>query len=433
VRVGFETDLRGVAAEIRPEELLGTVIRAGSEALAGGGGGGEAPDAIAYCSFSPGVVVTDAAFRPITPIITHADRRSVAAAGALLEMRPEGWWLERTGNLPYPGGIGSSTLAWLRRARPALFKKAYRVGQVSSLIGSFLSDRASWTIDPSQAVFLGLMDIRRGRAGAAGRWDAEACELVGITSASLPRVRFADSVAGGLGGSVARQWGIAEGVPIVGGFVDTSAAVIQTPMEAGQLAHSSGSTDVLAMCMDRPRPQKGLLTRPTGVGRVMAPRWLLVDTIAASGSLLQWCRGICFSELREAAWRKVVEEQCAAALEAGEEHAVGCELGFVGERAALMAGAGGALRNLRISTTREALLRGILRALLARRLAGYRQLGRIETPGRIVYTMGGASALGAAMHAEWPRRHRFEALVGDGLAGVVLLARKVLEEGGGAG
>jgi hypothetical protein len=36
------------------------------------------------------------------------------------------------------------------------------------------------------------------------------------------------------------------------------------------------------------------------------------------------------------------------------------------------------------------------------------------------------------MHAEWPRRHRFEALVGDGLAGLVLLARKVLEEGGGA-
>src|SRR5207244_1358903 len=64
----------------------------------------------------------------------------------------------------------------------------------------------------------------------------------------------------------------------------------------GQLVNGSGSTDVLALCVDRPRPHEKLITRALGVGKL----WLSVSTLAAGGSTLTWLHSRLFADLTDA-------------------------------------------------------------------------------------------------------------------------------------
>src|SRR4051812_38568393 len=76
-RVEIRTRFAGHRVEIDPAVLLRGLFRAARLALAGA----KAPiDAVAFCTFSPGVVVTAKDGRPTTAIITHADRRSTRTA-----------------------------------------------------------------------------------------------------------------------------------------------------------------------------------------------------------------------------------------------------------------------------------------------------------------------------------------------------------------
>jgi sugar (pentulose or hexulose) kinase len=418
-RVPFRTRLEGAIAEIHANGVLAAILRAGSELLNGNG----PIDAVSYCIFSSGVIVTDLHNKPLTPIITHADRRSSATSLALVQKRSKSWWLSRTGNLPYPGGIGSSTLAWLRDNHPGAFRKPYRVGQVSSFVGSFLTG-GLWLTDPSQAVFLGLWDIRRNH------WNTDACKVVGVSPEALPECRWADDVLGGLSATVARRWNVRAGIPVIGGFVDTSAAIIQTPMHNGQLVHNTGSTDVLALCVDRRYPAEGILTRPIGVSGKWSkhsgkPPWLAIRTMASAGSAMDWARRTLFPRLTDNQWRSLVMRSCKTLSQSGNT-SVQCVPTFVGERAALAQPTGASFSGIRLSTDSRQLLESVIQALVAQSAKNYSLLANIYEPQRTVYSMGGASAVGDAMHASWPGKHTFRHLTADGLFGLVLLVERTL-------
>jgi len=419
VRLPFATTFENEKAEVDPQVLLKTFFRTARSALAQGK---KSPDAIAFCTFSPGVLLTDNVGRPASPIITHADRRSSKTAQQLVAEHGKPFWLSHAGNLPYAGSIGASTLAFLRKNSPHLFPKNYRIAQASTLIAHALTGQ--FTIDPSQAVFLGLYDIRRGS------WNDDLCDAVGIHPASLPAIRPADCVLGTLSKTAAARLGLPGGIPIVGGFVDTSAAILQTPMTPGQLTHSAGSTDVLALCVGKPRPAEGILTRPVGVGAAEFPnRWLAVRTIASAGSALSWARETLFCDLSAAALQKLLDQTCKNCHGGGAPSLPVCIPTFAGERAAILQPPGAAFSNLHLSTSREDILQALVAALAQQSADNYRLLEKIHAPAKVVYAMGGASSLASAMHAAWPRRkpgHVFRSLASDNLAGLILLARKTL-------
>jgi xylulokinase len=412
VRVPYRTRFSGDRAEIDPGELLRAVMKAGAAASTRGA------DAVAFCTFSSGVVVTDLHEKPLTPIITHADRRSTSASLVLVRRRPHRWWLTRTGNLPYPGGIGTSTLAWLAKNTPSVFRRRYRIGQVSSLIGRAIMGHG-WLIDPSQAAFLGLWDIR------TRTWSPDVCRAIGIAQDSLPDLRWADTILGGIGREAARRWNIKPGTPLIGGFIDTSAAVLQTPMTPGQLSHNCGSTDVLAMCVNRPHPAEGLLTRPLGVGSVFPERWLAVRTIAAAGSALQWVRTLLFPAATDQTWNALLHRVCRTPHRDGDQDVL-CFPHFAGRRAALNQPAG-ALLGLRLSTSPREILQAVITGLLRESESSYTRLAALRAPQKVVYTMGGTSALANAMHSAWPATHHFRTLTGDGLRGLVTLADRTIQ------
>ena len=414
VRVPMTVKLDGAQAELPVKVALAAVELAGREAMRGQA----APEAVAFDVFSSAVVVTDKAGKATVGAITHQDRRSVESAEEIVAEFGEAWLLKRVGNLPFPGGIGSSTLRWLRKNSTVL-KGAGGVGQLSSLLGRHLTGR--WVIDPSQACFLGLMEI------GTRAWNKEICKFVGVDVGTLPRIEFADEVLGMTLGDISRRWGIRAGTPVVGGFVDTSGAIVNTPMTPGQLVHNAGSTDVLALCVAKARPKANLLTRPVGVGRVFAERWLSVSTIASAGSAIDWARRELFAGVSDLEFARALRRACQS--DPGLSPGLRCEPWFAGDRTSLVQKRA-EFAGLTLGTTREEMLAAIVAALARESAARYGELAKVQKIGREVLTMGGATEMGAAMHRAWalegPGRHRFVPMEGEALAGLVRLAEAAL-------
>src|SRR5207248_464700 len=78
-RTPYPTRFTGARVEINAATLLKAITTSARSALAGV----SSIDAISYCIFSSGVVITDPKGKPLTPVITHADRRSSQTALAL--------------------------------------------------------------------------------------------------------------------------------------------------------------------------------------------------------------------------------------------------------------------------------------------------------------------------------------------------------------
>ena len=110
-REEFATSFDGVRAEIDPDEILKAIRRA----IGSLGDAVKQVEAIAPAVMSPAWVAMDKRGKPLTPIVTHQDRRSVVEANEIERRIGKARHLKLAGNRPFPGGISSSTTEWFRR------------------------------------------------------------------------------------------------------------------------------------------------------------------------------------------------------------------------------------------------------------------------------------------------------------------------------
>src|SRR5687768_13559300 len=173
----FPTRYDGTRAEIDPAAILRAVRRAVSEL----GEPARRVDHVALSVMSPSWVAMDRGGKPLTPIVTHQDRRSVDVAKRLERRVGKDRHLKLAGNRPFPGGISSSTCAWFLENEPALMRRADLVGHLSTLLHRRLT--GARVTDSSNASFMGLY-----RTLDLGGWSDELCEAVGVSRDALPDV-----------------------------------------------------------------------------------------------------------------------------------------------------------------------------------------------------------------------------------------------------
>src|SRR5579862_3792552 len=113
-RTFFRSRAEGPRIEVDAEELLNAV----KLAIKGLGERAKKVDVIAMAVMSPSWVAMDAEGRPLTPLITHQDRRSVEVAKRLEARIGKARHLRLTGCRPFPGGISSTTWAWYLQNEP---------------------------------------------------------------------------------------------------------------------------------------------------------------------------------------------------------------------------------------------------------------------------------------------------------------------------
>src|SRR5689334_22106527 len=109
-RVSYKTRFDSSRVEVDRAEILRAIERAIREL----GTRARKADAIGLSVMAPAWVAMDRRGKPLTPIVTHQDRRSVAEATAIEKRIGKERHLALTGVRPVPGGVSSTTWAWFR-------------------------------------------------------------------------------------------------------------------------------------------------------------------------------------------------------------------------------------------------------------------------------------------------------------------------------
>jgi len=304
--------------------------------------------------------------------------------------------LNLCGSRPIPGGISSTTWAWYLRHEPARLHRADLVGHLNTFLHRQLT--GARVIDPSNASFTGLYNTLK-----LDGWSSELCANLGVDTKLLPEVLEADRIGGVITPEAARRFGLRAGTPMMTGIMDGSAGMLLTGAKIGQLFNVVGSTDVLALCTDKPKPHPRLLTRALGV----QGKWLQVSTLAAAGSAIYWARTQFFPEIAVKEFPALLHDLSSQGAAASES--VRFEPYLAGERVNIDQRQG-AFTGLTLATTRTHMLSAIIESLTH---ASAERLPLLAATGtkmlRTVAVSGGSDRLDQLMHRDWPGRWTYRA------------------------
>ena len=424
-RAYFPTRYDGPRVDVDPSVILKAV----RDSVAELGAAARRADAVTLAVMSPAWVAMDSSGKALTPVVTHQDRRSVEIAKSLEQRVGKARHLQLAGNRPFPGGIASTTWAWFLANEPRLMRRVDLAGQFNTYLHRQMT--GSRVTDPSNASFTGLYDT----VGQSG-WSEELCGAVGVGASQLPEVLQANEVGGRLTRAAATRFGLTQGTPVTVGMVDTSSAMLLAGTEPGQLLNVCGSTDVLALCTDKPRPHEKLLTRALGVG----DRWMSVSTIAAGASSIYWMKREFFADWSMPKFQKAIREiglrprnsrprkrarESTKNQETPPEQSVSFEPYLAGERTSIEQRRA-AFTGLTLATTREKMLEAVIESLVrasADRLA-LLEVNDVKIRRRVVVSGGSQDRLDEIFHRDWPGRWTFRAEDEATLRGLALLAPK---------
>ncbi len=238
-------------------------------------------DVISFSTLCPSLLPMDAKGDPLYPVILHLDRRSYRQAVWILEQVGEERLLQSAGNLPIPGGISNTSLLWIKEHEPAVYgRRDVIFGHVVTFFMKRLTGR--FVIDPSNASFTGLYNTV-----AYTDWDDGLLRATQIERQKLPDIVMSTSVVGELCQPVARATGLTPCIPVVIGANDTTCATVGAGVtEPGMLMNTSGTVEIMVLCLDRPLVSKNHLLRTHGY----PDRWLAMRTVGAGGASVEWFR-----------------------------------------------------------------------------------------------------------------------------------------------
>lgn len=137
-------------------------------------------------------------------------------------------------------------------------------------------------IDPSNASFTGIYDTVGYKD-----WDDGLMTDLQIEREKFPQVVVSTTAVGNLDEKIAASTGLPPGIPVVIGANDTTYAAVGAGVtEAGKLMNSSGTVDIMVLCLDQPLMGKKHLLRT----HAYPNRWLATRTVGAGGASLEWFR-----------------------------------------------------------------------------------------------------------------------------------------------
>lgn len=248
---------------------------------------------VVFSTLCPSLIPLDGKGNPLHPVILHLDRRSGEEAAWALETVGNDTFLNIAGNLPVPGGISLTSLLWLKKHAPQIYERDdVCFGHVATLILKRMTGK--FLIDPSNASFTGLYDT----VGYSD-WDKRIYGPLDIDPEKLPIVQNSNTVAGVVIETAAAALGIPAGLPVVTGANDTTCACVGADViNGGDLLNTSGTVDILVLCMEKPLVSLQHLLRT----HAYPGKWLAMRMVGAGGGSLEWFRQNFCRELKKEAF-----------------------------------------------------------------------------------------------------------------------------------
>lgn len=236
-------------------------------------------DIIAYCTFSPSLVLMDKDGIEIYPAITHLDRRSRKQSSMILKKMGKTEFQEITGVLPFAGGVSVTSLLWMKENLPEVYNKTYKIGHLNTYVYKKLT--GVWATDPTNASMMGLYETITSKG-----WSKDICLNLGISENLLPSIFSAGTILGKLSKSVAMRTGLKEGIPVTLGSNDAATAQIGADnLNCGDMLNISGSSDMISIITDIPKISDMYYLR----NAITPGKWQIYAT-TIGGFAIEWFR-----------------------------------------------------------------------------------------------------------------------------------------------
>ena len=263
--------------------------------------------AIAISAMAPDVIPVDAECRPLHPCVLWLDRRASEEAELVRRRIGEERVFSVSGN-PIDPYYGLVKMLWFKRQAPDVFRKTARFLSLKDFLVAQLT--GTQVTDFSHAGVTGIaFDIRRNR------WNPEILGELGLAPGLLPEPRPSDVIVGHVTRRAAGELGLAEGIPVANGMIDSAAGYLACgTVESNQSAMTLGTSSCWGICTDQD-------VFPRGMNITRAPwneaLYLINASLAAGGATLAWLLELFDPAGGETLWAQL--EHAAAAIPVGSE------------------------------------------------------------------------------------------------------------------
>lgn len=235
---------------------------------------------ISISSLCPGLAALGENGEVLTDPIIYSDRRSTEEAEMILEAVGREKLFEITANTAMAGAMSGTSMLWIKRNLPEVYEKTKYFGHVNTLLAQRMS--GNFAIDYSNASYTDLFETTGGF-----QWSEVLCEKIGIDMEKLPPLHASTDVVGGLIHPGLIRMGIPRDTPVIIGGGDTACATLAAGVtKAGQVCESVGTTNVLTICVDQPKFDKGFINRC----HVVEGTWIYQGALSHTGASYQWFR-----------------------------------------------------------------------------------------------------------------------------------------------
>lgn len=236
---------------------------------------------VGIATFWHSLLGTDAAGRPLTPVLTWADTRAAGHAGRLAD-RLDGRAVHARTGCPIHPSFLPAKLAWIAAARPAIWREAAWWGSVGEWLHRRLFGRPDAPASRSMASASGLLDQ------AADRWDDAILAALGLDAARLSPLGDLGDVSEGLDAPWAARWPPLARVPWLPAVGDGASGQIGSGCAGpDRLALNVGTSAALRVLRRGPAvpPPEGLFGY-----RVDRLDGVVGGALSEGGNVLAWMR-----------------------------------------------------------------------------------------------------------------------------------------------
>jgi len=254
-------------------------------------GHGKEVAGIGFSGQMQGCMLLDKSGHPVDNCIIWLDQRASREVLEIEALMPDRDSIGITSNHCL-NSFWAPKLLWLKKNRPEVYEKADKVMFAKDYIRYRMTGEIATEVSDASLSF--LMDVPNRC------WSGTMFERLDI-SAELAPERLAESyeVVGTLRGSVAAEWGIPAGIPVVAGAGDQPAGGVGTGIvRPGILGATIGTSGVVFGCTANPlvdEKKRAIMT----MAHAVENKWCFLGLELSAGGAFKWLRDTVFPRERE--------------------------------------------------------------------------------------------------------------------------------------
>ena len=243
---------------------------------------------IGFSGQMQGCTPFDKDMRPVGNSLIWLDQRSVREVDEIYNLVDEQTLLKITANECLNSFLAPKVL-WLRKNEPRRYEKIHKLLFAKDYLRFLMTGEIA--TDVSDASTSGLMDIPQRK------WSERLFKALDIPLSFVPgNMVESQTVTGTLRKTIAEEWGLKTGIPVVAGGGDQPTGGVGTGIvQSGIVGTAVGTSGVVFCCLDEPffdTKKRALYS----MAHAVPNKWCFLGLVLTAGGTFKWLRDTFYSD-----------------------------------------------------------------------------------------------------------------------------------------